>query len=62
MVDRETVIDAGDGGAAAIVAGLLVVVLLVVGFFFYFGSTDANSQVIDINVPKVTVNAQPGGQ
>ncbi|MEO6013841.1 MAG: hypothetical protein ABIQ30_09695 [Devosia sp.] len=62
MVDHETIIETGDGGAAAIVAGLLIVVVLVVGFFFYFGSTGARGTVIDIDVPRVTINVQPDGQ
>ena len=62
MVDRETIIETGDGGAAGIVAGLLVVALIVVGFFFYFGTNGSRSQTIDLDVPAVTVNVTPDGQ
>jgi hypothetical protein len=62
MVDRETIIETGDGGAAGIVAGLLVVALLVVGFFFYTSMNRSGSQTFDIDVPKVTVNVTPDGQ
>ena len=62
MVDRETIIETGDGGAAGIVAGLLVVALIVVGFFFYFGTNNSGSQTIDLDVPAVTVNVTPDGQ
>lgn len=64
MVDRETIIDTGDGGAAAVVAGLLVVALVVVGLFFYFGMNHGSTgQTITIDVPKVTVSvAPPAGQ
>ena len=62
MVDRETIIETGDGGAAGIVAGLLVVALLVVGFFFYSGINKSGSQSIDIDVPAITVDVTPDGQ
>ena len=62
MVDRETIIETGDGGAAGIVAGLLIVALLVVGFFFFFGLNRSSSQTIDIDVPAVTVDVTPDGQ
>ena len=62
MVDRETIIETGDGGAAGIVAGLLVVALIVVGLFFYFGTNNSGSQTIDLDVPAVTVNVTPDGQ
>jgi hypothetical protein len=62
MVDRETIIETGDGGAAGIVAGLLIVALVVVGLFFFFGSNRPSSQTIDLDVPAVTVNVTPDGQ
>lgn len=63
MVDRETIIETGDGGAAGIVAGLLVVALIVVGFFFYFGTMrQGGSQTFDIDVPAVTVDVTPDRQ
>jgi hypothetical protein len=62
MVDRETIIETGDGGAAGIVAGLLVVALVVVGLFFFFGTSRNGSQTIDIDVPAVTVDVTPDGQ
>jgi hypothetical protein len=62
MVDRETIIETGDGGAAGIVAGLLIVALVVVGLFFFFGSNRSGSQTIDLDVPAVTVNVTPDGQ
>jgi hypothetical protein len=62
MVDRETIIETGDGGAAGIVAGLLVVALVVVGLFFFFGINRPASQTIDIDVPAVTVGVTPDGQ
>ena len=62
MVDRETIIETGDGGAAGIVAGLLVVALVVVGLFFFFGMNRSGSQTIDIDVPAVTVDVTPDGQ
>ena len=62
MVDRETIIETGDGGAAGIVAGLLVVALIVVGFFFYFGTHNSGSQTIDLDVPAVTGYVTPDGQ
>lgn len=61
MVDRETIIETGDGGAAGIVAGLVIVALVVVGFLFFFG-TGGGSQTIDLDVPAVTVNVAPDGQ
>ena len=62
MVDRETIIETGDGGAGGIVAGLLIVALLVVGFFFFFGTNNSGRQTIDIDVPAVTVDVTPDGQ
>lgn len=62
MVDRETIIETGDGGAAGIVAGLSIVALIVVGFFFYFGTNNSGSQTIDLDVPAVTVDVTPDGQ
>jgi hypothetical protein len=62
MVDRETIIETGDGGAAGIVAGLLIVALLVVGFFFFFGMNRSGSQTVDLDVPAVTVDVTPDGQ
>jgi hypothetical protein len=62
MVDRETIIETGDGGAAGIVAGLLIVALLVVGFFFFSSMNRSGSQTIDIDVPAVTVDVTPDGQ
>ena len=60
MVDRETIVEAGDGGAAGIVAGLLVVALIVFGLVFF--ASAKHSQTIDLDVPAVTVNVAPGGQ
>ena len=62
MVDRETIIESGDGGAAGIVAGLLIVALIVVGIFFFFGTNNSGSKTIDLDVPAVTVNVTPDGQ
>jgi hypothetical protein len=62
MVDRETIIETGDGGAAGIVAGLLVVALVVVGLFFFFGMGNSGSQTIDLDIPAVTVDVTPDGQ
>jgi hypothetical protein len=59
MVDRETIIETGDGGAAAIVAGLLVVALIIVGFFFFFGINQPSGRTITLDTPKVTVNVTP---
>ena len=62
MVDRETIIETGDGGAAGIVAGLVLVALVVVGLFFFFSMNRSGSQTIDIDVPAVTVDVTPDGQ
>ena len=62
MMERETIIETGDGGAAGIVAGLLIVALLVVGLFFFFSSNRPSSQTIDLDVPAGTVNVTPDGQ
>jgi hypothetical protein len=62
MVDRETIIETGDGGAAGIVAGLLIVALIVVGLFFFFGMNNSGRQTIDLDVPAVTVDVTPDGQ
>lgn len=62
MVDRETIIETGDGGAAGIVAGLLIVALVVVGLFFFFGSSRSGSQTIDLDIPAVTLKVTPDGQ
>lgn len=59
MLDRETTIEAGDGGAAAIVAGLLVVALVIVGLFFYFSLDHNTTAPIDITVPHSTAGANP---
>ena len=59
MVDRETIIETGDGGAAAIVAGMLVVALIVVGFFFFFGINHSGGRTITLEAPKATVNVTP---
>jgi hypothetical protein len=61
MVDRETIIETGDGGAAGIVAGLLVVALVVVGMFFFFSMGNSGSQTIDLDIPAVTVDVTPDG-
>lgn len=62
MVDRETIIETGDGGAAGIVAGLLIVALVVVGLFFFFGTSHSGSQTIDLDIPAVTLKVTPDGQ
>ena len=62
MVDRETIIETGDGGAAAIVAGMVFVALIVVGLFFFYGITRETGQTISVEAPKVTVNVTPSGQ
>ncbi len=62
MVDRETIIETGDGGAAAIVAGLLIVAMLVVGFFFFFGMNNSGRQTIDVDIPAVTVSVTPNSR
>ena len=61
MVDRETIIETGDGGAAGIVAGLLTVALIVVGLFFFLSTSHPGGQTIDLDVPAVTVNVTPDG-
>ena len=61
MVDRETIIETGDGGAAGVVAGLLIVALVVVGLFFFFNANRSGSQTVDIDVPAVTVDVTPDG-
>jgi hypothetical protein len=62
MVDRETIIETGDGGAAGVVAGLLIVALIVVGLFFFFGMNRPGSKTIDLDVPAVTVTVTPDGK
>lgn len=62
MMDRGTIIDAGDGGTAAFVAGALVVALIVVGFFFFSGINHSDDRTITVDVPKVTIKVAPGGQ
>ena len=59
MVDRETIIETGDGGAAGIVAGLLIVALLVVGFFFFFGIGGPSANVIDLDARPAAVGSAP---
>jgi hypothetical protein len=61
MVDRETIIETGDGGAAGIVAGLLTVALVVVGLFFFLSTSHTGGRTIDLDVPAVTVNVTPDG-
>ncbi len=62
MVDRETIIETGDGGTAAMIAGVLVVALLVVGTLYYLSLGNGSSRTIDIDVPKITVGVTPDGQ
>jgi len=63
MMERETIIETGDGGAAGVVAGLLVVVAVVVALFVFFGMNNGNGgRTIDIDVPAVTVDVTPDGQ
>ena len=62
MVDRETIIETGDGGAAGVVAGLLIVALIVVGLFFFFGMNRPGSKTIDLDVPAVTMTVTPDGR
>ena len=62
MMDREMIVDVGDGGAAAIVAGLLVVALVVIGFFFFFGLGHTPTTMIDVSAPKPVASMAPAGQ
>ena len=62
MVDRETIIETGDGGTAAMIAGVLVVALLIVGTLYYLSLGNGSSRTIDIDVPKITIGVTPDGQ
>jgi hypothetical protein len=60
MADRETIIEAGDGGAAATIAAVSFVALLVVGTLYYLSLGGSSSRTIDIDVPNITASATPG--
>lgn len=62
MVDRETIIETGDGGAAGIIAGVLLVAIIAVGAFFFLTTNTNRGQTIDIDVPAVSVDVVPDGQ
>lgn len=59
MDDHQSFYETDEGGAAFVVAALVVVALVVVGIIFLIGADHSDRQIINIDVPALTLDVTP---
>lgn len=59
MMERETIIETGDGGAAGFIAGMVLVAIVAIALFMYFGGRGGDTFPLTQPAPAVTINVTP---